>query len=80
MICSSVNLDRFIVRPPSGPDSTHFWRNFRGSRQVGRKMMPAPRRGLLANGLALVAAEIVEDHDIARFASVGTSACLDIEA
>jgi hypothetical protein len=32
MICSSVNRERFIVRTPSKvPDSTHFWRNFRGS-------------------------------------------------
>jgi hypothetical protein len=31
MICSSVNLVRFIVRLPSKTDSTHFWRSFRGS-------------------------------------------------
>ena len=33
MICSSVNLDRFI-RPSSGrADSSYSWRSFRGSRQ-----------------------------------------------
>src|SRR5579883_696793 len=34
MICSSVNRERFIVRPLSPrADSTQFWRSFRGSRQ-----------------------------------------------
>ena len=32
MICSSVNLNRFIVRPLVGPDSSCTWRSFRGSR------------------------------------------------
>ncbi|TAD87171.1 MAG: hypothetical protein EAZ99_18465 [Alphaproteobacteria bacterium] len=31
MICSSVNRDRFIVRPHSGPDSNPSWRKIRGS-------------------------------------------------
>jgi proline iminopeptidase len=34
MICSSVNLNRFIVRPSFRPDSNHAWRKIRGSRQV----------------------------------------------
>jgi len=33
MICSSVNLNRFIVRPSQVTDSTHFSRKFRGSGQ-----------------------------------------------
>ena len=33
MICSAENLDRFIVRPPMGPDSSHPWRRNRGSGQ-----------------------------------------------
>jgi CRISPR-associated protein Csd2 len=32
MICSSVNLNRFIVRPSFRPDSNHAWRKIRGSR------------------------------------------------
>jgi transposase len=36
MICSSVNLNRFIVRPSFRPDSNHAWRKIRGSRQTGR--------------------------------------------
>lgn len=36
MICSSVNLDRFIVRPLNWPDSTLRWQSFRGSRQEAR--------------------------------------------
>jgi hypothetical protein len=31
MICSSVNLVRFIVRPLQGPDSNQSWRKIRGS-------------------------------------------------
>src|SRR5690606_36263786 len=31
MICSSVNLDRLIVRLLQVTDSTQIWRNFRGS-------------------------------------------------
>jgi hypothetical protein len=34
MICSSVNRLARIVRPFPATDSTHFWRYFRGSRQV----------------------------------------------
>src|SRR5262249_17672708 len=33
MICSSVYRDRFIVRSPSGPDSTSSWPSFRGAGQ-----------------------------------------------
>jgi len=28
MICSSVNLVRFIVRPLVGPDSNRIWRKY----------------------------------------------------
>src|SRR5690606_38783697 len=34
MICSSVNLDRLIVRLLQVTDSTQIWRNFRGSGQI----------------------------------------------
>lgn len=33
MICSSLNLDRFIVRLLAPTDSTQIWRKFRGSGQ-----------------------------------------------
>jgi hypothetical protein len=33
MICSSLNLDRFIVRLLVGADSTQNWRKKRGSGQ-----------------------------------------------
>ena len=34
MICSSVNLVRFIVRPLQGPDTNRSWSKIRGSGQV----------------------------------------------
>jgi len=34
MICSSVNLDAFIVRLPSATDSTQNWRSLPGSGQL----------------------------------------------
>ena len=33
MICSSVNLDRFILSVLRWADSSYSWRSFRGSRQ-----------------------------------------------
>ena len=30
MICSSVNLSRFICRPSNGPDSNQAWKKIRG--------------------------------------------------
>jgi len=35
MICSSVNLDRFILSVLRWADSSYSWRSFRGSRQSG---------------------------------------------
>jgi hypothetical protein len=32
MICSSVNLDRFILSVLRWADSSYSWRSFRGSR------------------------------------------------
>ena len=34
MICSSVNLVRFIVRPQVGPDSNRIWRKNPGAGQT----------------------------------------------
>ncbi|MEG4642267.1 hypothetical protein VB636_05485, partial [Paracoccus sp. APAP_BH8] len=34
MICSSVNLVRFIVRPQVGPDSNRIWRKNPGAGQL----------------------------------------------
>lgn len=42
MICASVNLVRFIVRPLQGPDSNHSWRKIRESGRF-RKTCPTRR-------------------------------------
>lgn len=40
IICSSLNLLRFIRPAPCVSDSTHFWSHFRGARQYATIFVP----------------------------------------
>ena len=42
MICSSVNLVRFIVRPQVGPDSNRIWRKNPGAGQTSYDISLCP--------------------------------------
>ena len=44
MICSSVNLDRFILSVLRWADSSYSWRSFRGSRHKEKKIADAIAR------------------------------------
>jgi ADP-ribosyl-[dinitrogen reductase] hydrolase len=62
MICSSVNLVRFIVRPLQGPDSNRSWRKIRGAGHLEAALWSVGRSGSFAEAV-LTAANLGEDAD-----------------
>lgn len=66
MICSSVNLERFIRPPPARADSTQNWQKFRGSRQSPskeRECVSVQALPVLAEAAASVEPGYVAFHD-----------------
>lgn len=66
MICSSVNLDRFIRPSLSWADFSYSWRSYRGSRQLGCLGDTVPNLSRSALHRALMADTALSGRKVAR--------------